>query len=161
MDTILLEGLSTVNRPLVSRSPVTLFVLYEDDQTSVQAASAETELVRRLGGRAALKSSWWKLRFLTHPRVMALATESLQNADVVLLSVSVGSELPLMVKGWLEMELGDQGRHPCAVLALLEKGNAALRQPSPAHAFLSVVAQSGGRSFLHQATASVLSPARH
>ncbi|MCI0722333.1 MAG: hypothetical protein L0338_25685, partial [Acidobacteria bacterium] len=75
MDTFLLTGMGTVNRHLVNRSPVTLFVLYEDDQTSAQAASAETELVRRLGRRATLKSSWWKLRFLTHPRVMALATE--------------------------------------------------------------------------------------
>ncbi|MCI0352199.1 MAG: hypothetical protein L0Z53_22495, partial [Acidobacteriales bacterium] len=155
MQTNALPSIEVEDFTLGDRPSITVLVVYEDDASRERAMRAEAQLAQNLSSSVNVRFSWWKLKLFFHPRIMQLATEALRKADIVLFAISVGGELPLVARAWIEAELGNRDCHQCGLLALLETGAGGLPRPSPAELFLSDVARNAGLDFLSQATDAI------
>ncbi|MCI0745484.1 MAG: hypothetical protein L0Y58_08775 [Verrucomicrobia subdivision 3 bacterium] len=151
MQTNALPSIEVEDFTLGERPSVTVLVVYQDDTSRERAMCADAHLVQSLGESIDLRFSWWKLRSFFHPRIIQLATEALRKADIVLFSISLGGELPLVVRAWIEAELTDRDCYQCGLLALLETGAGTPQQLSSARLFLSEVARNAGLEFLSSA----------
>jgi hypothetical protein len=118
------------------KSTVRILIVYEDDFNRDRARQMQEELTQRLGRSLDFSLSWWKLKFLRHPKMLQMATDDATRKDIIMFSLRSGSELPQAIKKWINSVI-DNPRHRVSLLALLETGGAIAPRVSRTEIFLN------------------------
>jgi hypothetical protein len=114
-------------RPLIR-----IFGIYEHDLNRDRARLLEKELAHRLGQCFSFLVSWWKLKSLWHPKMLQVAADHVDHADIILFSLRSGAQLPRTVTKWIEKSLLKSATRRVSLLALLETGGTIVPRLSPA-----------------------------
>lgn len=135
--------------------PVSVLVIYENIPARIRIQQCCWMLMRELSREFNFECSWYGFDDLKHPRVAMRARAAAANADVILFSVSVDTELPPAVRTWVESWIRYKTDQDTALAALLNKPNSA-RKRSSIWEYLSEIARRAGMSFLPE-----IVPPRH
>jgi hypothetical protein len=95
---------------------------YEDFSTGQRALGIYRRLVSELGHRCLFNSHMWKFNFLKFPKLREMAAEEAMNADMIIISVHGGENLPGEVKTWFEQALDPKKTVPSALVLLFDPG---------------------------------------
>ena len=130
-------------------------VVYQDVLTREWATHACGRATRVVGPEH-IRSSWWKAKYLNHPRVYQDAVRATVLADVIMVAVWATRGVPRELSRWVDGWLAQRPRRVGALLALVGTPGPPGSFISPIHAYLRVVADMGQLDFLpHEFRASV------
>lgn len=118
------------------RSTVRILIVYEDDLNRDRTRQMQKELIQHLGRSLDFSLSWWKLKFLRHPKMLQMATDDATRTDIIMFSLRSGGELPQAIKKWINSVI-DNSRRRLSLLALLETGGAIMPRVSRTEIFLN------------------------
>ena len=118
------------------KSTLRILIVYEDNLYRDRARQMQEELIRRLGRSLDFSVSWWKLKFLGHPKMLQMATDDATKTDIIMFSLRSGGELPQAIKKWINSVI-DNSRRRVSLLALLETDGAIAPQVSRTEIFLN------------------------
>ena len=119
---------------------VEVMMVYADPLTRSRVMRIYQRLHQQLWQEFEFNATWWKFDYLAHPQIAAAATESLNTADLVFFAIKAGTELPVVVKEWLQRWPPRSPRRGKSLLALLEVAGGAIPMHSPARQVLRTVA---------------------
>jgi hypothetical protein len=124
-------------------------VVVHEEGTSRLWAEQLCQRVAQLVGAECLRSTGWSVRQLTLPSLFQEAVEAAIAADVILVSVSCGEQMPSELCAWIEAWLPRRPRRAGALLAIFPKP-ARPRLHGGIRDYLKGAAQQGGLDFLPQ-----------
>jgi hypothetical protein len=139
----------TANEPkLIPDAPLGVLVIYEDFPARLRIQHVYWMLMRELSDEFNFDCSWYGFQDLEIPRSAARASAAAANADLILFSVDLETELPPAVKSWIESWIGVKAAQDAALAALLNNVHRRNKRRMPIWKYLSGIAQRAGMSFL-------------
>jgi hypothetical protein len=93
-------------------------LVYQDDQTR-QWAKEVYNRVRQLVGDDCLHTTWWNIRDLNQPSVLAGAVSNTRQSDVIVVAIRSTAGLPLAFYHWTDSWLDHRPGKPGALVALV------------------------------------------
>lgn len=84
-----------------SSSGMNVVIVYENEQTRCWAEKVYNRAIAS-NGKHPVRSTWWKLRDLSQPAVLAGAVSTAMRADLIVVSVASGGGLPLPFYIWAD-----------------------------------------------------------
>ncbi len=127
--------------------PFDLVVTYEDEATRARALALCHHLVRELQNDHDMRQSWWKFSLLYDPRLLEHATESALTANMIIMSLNNGKELPFIARTWIEGWLRQKNGHDSALVALVDNTPSARCADCPMLRYLNGVAHKARMDF--------------
>jgi hypothetical protein len=131
---------------LDASSSFNVVIAYEDFETGKQAKKTYDFLVENLGHDCQFSNQMWKFEVLCIPKLREMAAKDAAMSDIVIISCH-GTELPLEVRGWIELWLSQPGR-PIALVALFD--NPEEQSTEEVRLYLAEVARRGQMEFFAQ-----------
>ena len=127
--------------------PFDLLIAYEDETTRGRAFALRDHLATELDDEHDIRQSWWKLAFLYDSQLRERATEAATNADMIVISLNNGKELPLILRMWIEEWMKQKDGHDSALVALVNNAPSARCTDCPILRYLNSVARKAGMDF--------------
>ena len=127
--------------------PFDLVIAYEDEGTRARAFALCDHLVRELRDDHDTRQSWWKFSFLYDPRLLEHATEAALTANMIIVSLNNGKELPFIARTWIEGWLRQKNGHDSALVALVDNTPSSRCSDCPMLRYLNGVAHKAGMDF--------------
>ncbi len=128
-----------------------LVVGYEDVPTRNRALSLYDRLARRLLDEYDFQCAWWKFDHLRADSLMAQAIGDAAKANMIILSLGAGNQLPPVGQSWIEAWASHKSRRKSALVALIDVP----RQPAPGacqvQSYLEQIAQRAKMDFFFHA----------
>lgn len=146
-----LEPAPVFDLPTPVKSSVAICVIFDDDLAKLRAQRVVPHLLGELGDLVEISFSWWRAKFLYHPRALRMASDAVAHAQVILFSWQTGHSLPLVIANWLDEAQARRENDEPMLVALLESGSADSRRPSLAAACLRRSARKANADFLFNA----------
>ena len=115
-------------------------VVYEDSSARKWAGEVYQRVETTLGAKA-VRGTWWHLRDLGQPGVLAGAVSKAMRADMIVISASGSEGLPLPFYYWVNAWLPHRGVSPGALVALLGEAGALNAESGRLRKFLRMVAR--------------------
>ncbi|MDA1276658.1 MAG: hypothetical protein O2960_21780 [Verrucomicrobia bacterium] len=137
--------------PAQVKSSIAICGVFDDDLTKFRAQRAVPHLLSELGDMLEVTFSWWRAKFLYHPRALQMASDAVAHSHVILFSCRSGHDVPLVITNWLDEALARREKGERVLVALLESGSAGSPQPSLAEACLHRIARKAKADFLFHA----------
>jgi hypothetical protein len=134
------------------RSPPTrsnVVIMYEDFGTGMRAKKGLDYVADELGNDLEFRHSMWRLDILQDPKLNVLAAPALAEADLLIISLRGGGQLPAKIRALIAERLAQTVNHECALVALFESAATATR--SSVYACLANLARQHGLDFFEQA----------
>ncbi len=122
--------------------------LVYDSFVSYSRAAPLCARAAQLLGEEALSVSRWTIWKLDHPDVLPPAVQAATEADVILVSLASGADLPIPLCVWIDAWLPRRHRRPGTMVTVIGESEALCVHPSRAEAYLQAVARQGGLDFL-------------
>ncbi len=122
--------------------------LVYDNFTSYSRAAPLCERAAHLLGEQALSIASWRICKLDHPDVLPEAVQAATEADVILVSLASGADLPIPLCVWIDAWLPRRCQRLGTLAALIGETEALCLHPSRAEAYLQAVARRGDLDFL-------------
>ncbi|HWX22712.1 MAG TPA: hypothetical protein VN578_22645 [Candidatus Binatia bacterium] len=135
--------------PEASRPELCLnvLVLYQDAQTR-QWAGEVCERVAGLISHDAVRTTWWKMRDLSQPAVLAGAVSTAMRADIIFTAIHAAEGFPLAFYVWVDSWLPHRPQGTGALVALIGLPERMLPQMDRGRDYLRAVARKGRLDFL-------------
>jgi hypothetical protein len=134
-----------------ARPRFNVVIVYEDFVTGTRAMTVYDSLARSLANHYELANSAWKFEILRQASLKKIAVFDAMEADLVLISVHAGSELPEEVRAWIHLWLAQGNQANCALGLLLAETDEMIGRVAPAHSYLQEVANQHKLDFFSQA----------
>jgi hypothetical protein len=80
-------------------------IAYEDLETGKRAMKTYEYIVKQLGDECLFANQMWKFDVLAVPKLKEIAAKDAAAADIIIVAVHEGRELPAQVKGWIDLWL--------------------------------------------------------
>jgi len=122
-------------------------LVYQDAPTREWAAQV-CDQVTRLGGKDAVRCTWWEISRLSDPEVLKDAVLTTASADVILISIYDAKELPADLCVWIDAWLSRRSLPTGALIALISVPGQTSAQLEHARGYLRAVARKGRLDFL-------------
>jgi hypothetical protein len=122
-------------------------VVYQDGLTrewAMQVCARATNLV----GPEYVRTTWWKTKFLNHPRILREAVQATVMADVIMVAVWATRQVPRELSRWSEGWLAQRPLKEGALLALIGRPGQPDGHLSPLREYLRAVADRSHLDFL-------------
>jgi hypothetical protein len=123
-----------------------LLAAFEDSTTGTRVREFCQGLSRSLGSHCRLVEHVWLFRTLRLGELREIAAEEACASDLIIISTHQAEGLSAEVKGWIELWLRPEVRHPAVLLALLDPESN--EGPSAVQTYLQEVARRGGMQFI-------------
>jgi len=130
-----------------------IIIVHEDLNTGIEAATILRRMAERLeaefkieSGAWQMESAIWKFEMLRDPELRGQATREAAQADMIIFSL-YDAELPASVRDWIENVLPMKDGGHSALVALLDRKNAASSETSPPEAYLRRLAGQYGLDY--------------
>jgi hypothetical protein len=104
-----------------ARKPLEVIVVYEDKATRLWAGKVCAGFATR-PGEDTVRSTWWRLRDLKEPAVLAGAVSKAIRADVIVVATQDYAVFPLAFHVWVSFWLPHRLRRPGALVVLVPAG---------------------------------------
>ena len=127
--------------------PFDLVVAYDTEATRARAFTLCGHLVKQLEDDHDIRQSWWKFPFLYDPQLLERATDVALAADMIVISLNHGKELPFIARTWIEGWLSQKDGHDAALVALVENTPSARCSDCAILRYLNTVARQAGMDF--------------
>jgi hypothetical protein len=134
--------------------PFDLVVTYETEATRARAFTLCGHLIKQLDDDHDIRQSWWKFPFLYDPQLLERATDVALSADMIVISLNHGKELPFIARTWIEGWVSQKNGRDTALVALVENTPSARCSDCPALRYLNSVAHKAGMDFFPHAFAT-------
>lgn len=108
-----------VGRDGVGEDACRVAVIYSDTVSRDAAIEVVDRLFIQFHWELSFDSSWWGFKYLGHAKISSQAAKAITQADLLLVSIASGQEIPIEMKAWFERHLPRQQR-ASAALGLLE-----------------------------------------
>lgn len=138
---------------ITNNSLLKIILVHENLIAGIAALAVLRRLVAQLEAELEIKSgAWhvdsnvWKFEMLRDPELRVQAAAEAAEADMIIISVG-NAGLPASVRDWLESALPMKDGRPAALVALLDRGNAASGEPPRSGAYLRRLAERYGLDF--------------
>jgi len=141
----------------LGKKPVySMVAVYQNPMTGIRAKQFSENLVRELGDTKLWTRDIWDFKLLDTPYIRRAATEAAAVADVVILALDGHVELPDGVKAWIEEWGGRLGAGGPILIALFSAADNKQKAMASTRAFLGMIAETCGLTFLHTLGESVV-----
>ena len=130
-----------------TKQALNVVMVYQDSLTRQWV----TDLWDRVGeviDSGGIQGRGWRVSELTEPAAFEKAVRAAAEADVLVISIREGGELPQSLCGWIDAWLPKRAGRPGALAALIGVPPQPDAQIGHAHAYLAGVARRGGLDFL-------------
>ena len=142
----------------VSSSPsplspcIQMLMVYEDLDTGNRAMRVLASLQHRCGKEMLFQTEMWKSDILGCPSMGRMAAEAAVETDVIIVSAHESAPLSDEVKAWFKTWIEHRGRHPAALVALLNNSCGTVPSPGETRGLLQQIAGEGRMDFFTIAT---------
>jgi hypothetical protein len=113
------RALSSHQSPWQPKYPFDLVIAYEDTTTRNRALNLYDHLAQELLDDHDFQCSWWKFSHLANDTLMRQASEAAAQANMIVVSVRAGGQLPDMAQRWLNNWLPIRGDHKSALVSMI------------------------------------------
>lgn len=127
--------------------PFDLVVSYEDTTTRNYALQLYDHLAQKLLDDYDFQCTWWKFEQLRDPALMEQAADAVVEANMVIIAVRAGKELPLTARNWIEQWVARKDSRKSALVAVIVGVDAHRRETCPAQLYLQKVARTAKMDF--------------
>src|SRR5262245_17641131 len=93
---------------------------YEDSHTDARVHEFCQNLERYLGEKCQVSKQMWLINELRMPQLRAIAASEAAAADLVIVAIHHAQSLPVEVKEWIDLWVGQKHRRHGVLLALLD-----------------------------------------
>jgi hypothetical protein len=134
------------------RSPPATFnivIMHEDFGTGKRAKKGLDYVTEELGDDLEFRHTMWRFDILQDPKLNALATSALAEADLLIISFRGEGQLPAKIRVLIGEWLAEKSACDCALVALFE--STASGTDSSVYASLADLARQHGLDFFEQA----------
>lgn len=125
-----------------------VLLIYEDAETGLRAQRSLALVQEKGGQEESLRVRLWRRDLLRTEWLREQATLEAVAADVIIVSLHGGGEVPEEIRGWLSSWLGRKTDRPCALGVLLDLPSAAHQFSNATAAYLQAVAVDAGVDLL-------------
>jgi len=94
-----------------------------------------------------IRHSCWNFDALLNPRRLGHAIDAAVGADMIIIALHNGKELPRIARTWIAGWLHSKGRQHCALVALAETGQSAGHVDCPVLRYLNSIARQAQMDF--------------
>jgi hypothetical protein len=122
-------------------------VLYHDDLSRDWAREVHT-LARQLVGKDAIRTTWWNIRELNEPAVLAGAVSKAMHSDIIVVAMPADAALPLAFYYWADAWLPHRSPEPGALVALIGLSEQSQAKSLRTREYLRILSRRGGLDFL-------------
>jgi len=127
---------------------LTVVAVSEDSSTDARVHEFCRSLARQLGPGRELVKHMWLLSELRIARLCAIAADEAAGSELIIVSLHHGETLPMEVKTWIELWVGQKGEQLRVLLALFDPLYRGVS--SSMQAYLREVARKANIEFLAQ-----------
>ncbi len=124
-----------------------LTVAFEDFRTQEAAQNLFARLQSQLDSSHEIRSTWWALDDLAIARKREVAAAAAASADMIIVSLRSGREIPATMTAWIESWLASKQERRSSLVALFHGPPASAHALKPAQAYLQSVAWLGRMDF--------------
>jgi hypothetical protein len=114
-----LDPFSIPARVRQTAPPLNVMIAYQDLSAGKRAMDALEAPASQLGGAFQVRPVLWRFDFLEDPNWRALATADVFGADMLVVSVSCGNDLPSWLQKWICAALSQRRDRAGALVVLL------------------------------------------
>ncbi|MBI3849959.1 MAG: hypothetical protein HY298_06665 [Verrucomicrobia bacterium] len=122
-------------------------IAYDDIPAGQRAMRTLANLTRGIGDEIEFRPQLWRFEFLEDPDWRAVAAAETINADILIISTSSETELPVVVESWVRSCLAQKRDDTIAVVALLGSADKTDKSDSQRYQFMQRAARDGGFDF--------------
>ena len=126
--------------------PFDLVVAYEDAATRERAMSLHDHLASRLNDDFDFQCTWWNFSHIADPTLREQAIDDATAANMIVLSLHPGSELPRAAQSWMEQWAQRSDHNKCALVTLFAD-TAAAKSVAPTFTRLKQIARQARMDF--------------
>ncbi len=134
--------------------PFDLVVAYEDLASRKRALQLYDHLAGQLLDEYDFQCAWWKFEHLQDRHLVARAADAATDANMIIVAVRDGLQLPATAKRWIEKWLPFKTDRQSALVALIVEPHAAAGGSCPVQVYLRNVALQIGMDFFCHAFGS-------
>ena len=127
--------------------PFDLAVAYEDLASRKRALQLYDRLAGQLLDEYDFQCTWWKFEHLQDRQLAARAADAATDANMIIVAVRDGVQLPVTAKRWIEKWLPFKTDRQSALVALIVEPHDAAGGSCPVQAYLRNVALQAGMDF--------------
>lgn len=138
-----------------TRCSFELSVVHEDEITRERAAQLQQRLVEQFQREYDFITTWWELQAFADFSVLEAAARAAARADMVILSLETGRELPPNTLRWSEAWLARRTERKGALVALVQHRPESLQSILPVRSYLQTVARLGQMDFFFHSSGSI------
>lgn len=142
-----LEGLIACEPSSEDDPAFKVVIVYQDFQCGLRAMQLYERLTKQFATDARFQLDLWKSDILGLPTIADSSSDAAVAADLVIFSLTGGSEVPSRLKNWIEKWV-DRKSHEAALVALLGQAVLTADEPSSARDYLCNVAKRGRMKFI-------------
>src|SRR6266550_2500766 len=128
--------------------PISISIIYEDAKSRAQAAQLCERIAHKLKTDFRFRLNWCHFKLLRDSKAAKAATAATARADVVIIAVRAGRELPRRVKVWMEACLSRRTLPDGALVALMRIAEDLKKGATPVHSFLCSIARQAKMDYL-------------
>ncbi len=129
------------------RYALKVVLVYHDELTRRWAGEVDTR-VRQLVGEDSLQATWWNIREMNQPEVLAAATDTALESDVIVVAIRAGVELPLAFYYWTDAWLPRRASASGALVALVGLPEHSRQAADEIRAYLRALCRRGQLDFI-------------
>jgi hypothetical protein len=122
----------------------------EDKATHHRARAACRELTTLLGHQCEVILHVWLLPELRFPELKTIAADEAFAADLIIISIHRDTDLPDVIRDWVDLWLERTRARPAILLALLDDAFEQEHPSNPMHPYLQEIARRGNLEVLLQ-----------
>jgi uncharacterized membrane protein YwzB len=131
--------------------PWPVAVVFEGEEERRRVISFSNRLAGLCARHTAPDVSWWQLEALAGDRIAKAALESAARADLVIVSLARGTDLPEHFRQWIESWLKWRGKREGSFVGLVEVDPVSCAAPSFREVFLRQTALRAGMDYFSNA----------
>jgi hypothetical protein len=135
--------------------PFDMVIAYQDPATRTRAERLYASLNEQLETEYDFQSKWWGLHEFASVRLREEAADAAARADMVILALRTGQELPPEANLWIEDWLARKEERVSALVTLMHPTPHAPEEVWPVRSYLQTVARLGRMDFFFHSTETV------
>ncbi len=131
--------------------PFDVVMAYEDAVTRDRAMHLHDHLARQLNDDFDFQCAWWNFNHIADPTLREQAVDDATAANMIILSLHAGNDLPSSAQRWMEDWSQRRDHHKCALVTLFAE-NGGPQAAAPIFARLKQIARQAHMDFFTNIT---------
>jgi hypothetical protein len=131
--------------------PFDLVVAYQDTDTRDRALHLYDSIAQKLLDDYDFQCAWWRFEHLQTAALMQQATDAAIEANMIILSVHAGKDLPPIARAWIDRWSANKAHNKSALVTLIDLAEPRTAETGQLQAYLQQVARRARMDFFFHA----------